>query len=58
LLVLLCTTICWTEATYIGASGSSSNDQADYDVLDWVSANASQEMIVVRDWISAEVSLM
>jgi hypothetical protein len=43
---------------HIGGSGSSLHGQADYDVSDWVSVNASQEMTLVRDCIAAEVSLM
>jgi hypothetical protein len=43
---------------HIEGSGSSSHGQADYDVSDWVNVNASQEMTLVRDWITAGVSLM
>jgi hypothetical protein len=43
---------------HIGGSGSSLHGQADYDVSDWVNVNASQEMILVRVWIAAGVSLM
>jgi hypothetical protein len=43
---------------HIEGSGSSSHDHADYDVSDWVNVNASQEMTLVRDWITAGVSLM
>jgi hypothetical protein len=43
---------------HIGGSGSSSHGQADYDVLDWLNVNASQEMTLLRDWIAAGVSLM
>jgi hypothetical protein len=40
---------------HIGGSESSSHGQVDYDVSDWVSVNASQEMTLVRDWIAARV---
>jgi CRISPR/Cas system CSM-associated protein Csm3 (group 7 of RAMP superfamily) len=43
---------------HIGGSGSNSHGQVDYDVSDWVSANASQEMTLMRDWIVTGVSLM
>ena len=46
------------DRAHIGGSGSSSHDQADYDVSDWVNVNASQGMTLVRDWIAAGVSLM
>jgi hypothetical protein len=32
---------------HIGGAGSSSHGQAYYDVLDWVSVNASQEMTLL-----------
>jgi hypothetical protein len=43
---------------HIGGSGSSSHGQVDYDVSDWVNANTSQEMTLLRDWIVAGISLM
>jgi hypothetical protein len=43
---------------HIGGLESSSHGQANYDMSDWVSVNASQEMTLVRDWIAVEVSLM
>jgi CRISPR/Cas system CSM-associated protein Csm3 (group 7 of RAMP superfamily) len=43
---------------HIGGSGSSSYGQADYDASDWMSANASQKMTAVIDWIAAGVSLI
>jgi hypothetical protein len=43
---------------YIEGSGSISHGQANYNVSDWVNVNASQEMTLVRDWITAGVSLM
>jgi hypothetical protein len=43
---------------HIGLLGSSLHGHDDYDVADWVSVNANQEMTLVRDWVAAGISLM